>query len=65
MNSVELFSLRHLESDISFFFDYHFVNKATTNKWSLAGVLPLFTQIATAEQAMFVKEHIEQKKTQC
>jgi len=44
-----------------YFFDYQFVNKSTTNRWSLAGVLPVFTKIATAEQAGFVKDQIEQK----
>jgi alpha,alpha-trehalase len=42
-----------------YFFDYQFKNKQTTGRWSLAGVLPLFTQIATAEQAERVKDHIE------
>lgn len=44
-----------------YFFDYHFRKRSTTNKWSLAGVLPLFTEIATAEQAGFVKDQIGQK----
>lgn len=44
-----------------YFFDYQFKNKSTTNKWSLAGVLPLFTGIAATEQAGYVKDHIEQK----
>jgi alpha,alpha-trehalase len=44
-----------------YFFDYQFRNKSTTNKWSLAGVLPLFTGIAATEQAGYVKDHIEQK----
>lgn len=44
-----------------YFFDYQFKNKATTDRWSMAGVLPLFTQIATTTQAAAVKEHIEQK----
>lgn len=44
-----------------YFFDYQFKNKTTTDRWSLAGVLPLFAKIATAEQAGFVKEHLEQK----
>ncbi|MCW3106744.1 MAG: treA [Segetibacter sp.] len=47
--------------DEHYFFDYQFKNQSTTNRWSLAGVLPLFTQIATAEQADFVKANIEQK----
>lgn len=46
---------------LQYFFDYQFKNKSTANKWSLAGVLPLFTQIATTEQAKGVKNNIEQK----
>lgn len=45
--------------DEQYFFDYQFKNKQTTGRWSLAGVLPLFIQIATAEQAKSVKDHIE------
>lgn len=44
-----------------YFFDYHFRNKTTTNRWSLAGVLPLFTNIATTNQARHIKDQIEQK----
>ena len=45
----------------NFFFDYQFKKQTTTNKWSLAAVLPLFTGIATKPQAAFVQEHLEQK----
>lgn len=48
-------------SNEHYFFDYHFKKQGTTNKWSLAGALPLFTKIATDQQADYVKEHIEQK----
>ncbi len=44
-----------------YFFDYQFKNKSTTNRWSLAGVLPLFTKIASTIQAGYVKDNIEQK----
>lgn len=44
-----------------YFFDYQFKNKSTTDKWSLAGVLPLFTGIAATEQAGYVKDYIQQK----
>lgn len=43
------------------FFDYQFKNQKTTNRWSLASVLPLFTNIASETQAGFIKDHIEQK----
>ena len=44
-----------------FFFDYQFKKGTTTNRWSLAGVLPLFVNIAGAEQAESVKNHIQDK----
>lgn len=46
-------------SEQHYFFDYQFKNQITTDRWSMAGVLPLFTQIATTEQAGFVKDHIQ------
>ena len=47
-------------SDKHYFFDYQFKSNQTTNRWSLAGVLPLFVHIATKEQAGYIKERIEQ-----
>lgn len=44
-----------------YFFDYQLNNQSTTGRWSLAGVLPLFTQIATPEQAALVKDQVAQK----
>jgi len=44
-----------------YFFDYQFRQKQTTNKWSLAGVLPLFAGIVSAEQASMIKDNIEQR----
>ncbi len=44
-----------------FFFDYHFKKQQTTNKWSLAGIMPLFVQIATPQQAMYTQQHISEK----
>ena len=44
-----------------FFFDYHFNKQQTTNKWSLAGVMPLFVEIATPQQAMYTQQHISEK----
>lgn len=46
--------------DENFFFDYHFKKQSTTNRFSLAGVMPLFVQIATKEQSGYIKEKIEQ-----
>jgi alpha,alpha-trehalase len=47
--------------DLHYFFDYQIKKQTTANKWSLAGVLPLFTHIATNEQASSVKNQVEQK----
>ncbi len=46
---------------LHFFFDYQYKKRTTTNRWSLAGVLPLFSKIAIRGQAGFVKDHIEKK----
>ncbi len=43
-----------------FFFDYQFKQKHTTNRWALAGLMPLFVNIASKEQAGYVKEKVEQ-----
>ena len=54
--------LKYCWSDTeNFFFDYQFKKQTTTNKWSLAAVLPLFTGIATKPQSAFVQEHLEQQ----
>jgi alpha,alpha-trehalase len=47
--------------DLNYFFDYDFKEKHTTDKWSLAGVLPLFCDAATDLQAAEVKKRIEEK----
>jgi len=44
-----------------FFFDYQFKKGTTTNRWAMAGVLPLFVNIARADQAEGVKKNIEEK----
>lgn len=44
-----------------FFFDYDFKEKSSTGKWSLAGVMPLFCDAATEQQAAAVKDRVEQK----
>ncbi|WP_121354182.1 alpha,alpha-trehalase TreA [Flavisolibacter nicotianae] len=47
--------------ELRFFFDYDFTEKNTTDKWSLAGVLPLFANAASREQAANVKKVVEEK----
>lgn len=44
-----------------FFFDYHFLRKKQTPVWSLAGVFPLFHQIATKKQAEGVICHLKEQ----
>lgn len=44
-----------------YFFDYDFKEKDLTGKWSLAGVMPLFCDAATTDQAEAVKNRINQK----
>jgi len=45
----------------NFFFDYQFVKKEPTRKWSAAGAMPLFVGAATAKQAGFVQNNIREK----
>lgn len=47
--------------DLNYFFDYNFKQKQTTDKWSLAGAMPLFCDAATDAQAAAVKKVIEEK----
>jgi alpha,alpha-trehalase len=47
--------------NLNFFFDYDFRQKATTDKWSAAGAMPLFCEVATKAQASFVKQAIDEK----
>jgi len=47
--------------ELNFFFDYNFKEKTTTNKWSAAGLMPLFVGIATQEQAKEVQQHVQEK----
>ncbi|MBB1285400.1 alpha,alpha-trehalase TreA [Flavisolibacter sp. BT320] len=48
-------------ADLQFFFDYDFKEKTTTNKWSAAGAMPLFTELATPHHAMFVEKTLRNK----
>ncbi|MGV3656956.1 MAG: alpha,alpha-trehalase TreA [Chitinophagaceae bacterium] len=43
------------------FFDYHFKKGTTTDKWSAAIAMPLFTNVATKRQASDVQQHLQQK----
>lgn len=47
--------------ELRFFFDYDFMDGTTTNRWSAAGVMPLFAGIATKEQADAVHRHLREK----
>jgi alpha,alpha-trehalase len=44
-----------------FFFDYNHVRQTQSERFTLAGVFPLFFNVATAEQAQRVAECVEQK----
>lgn len=46
---------------LNYFFDYDAKEKHTTDRWSLAGVMPLFCDAATDVQAAEVKKRIEEK----
>lgn len=48
-------------SDNGFFFDHDSVAEKLTDSWSMAAVLPLFTGIATPDQAASVAKHLEDK----
>lgn len=54
--------LKYLWNDeLKFFFDYDFLEKHTSNIWTIGGVMPLFTELADKEQAVWVKKNIEEK----
>ncbi len=44
-----------------FFFDYNHIRQTQSERFTLAGVFPLFFNVATAEQAQRVAECVEQK----
>ena len=48
-------------NDKGFFFDYHFVDKKTTDKYSAAGAMPLFSNVANETQANAVQKNIREK----
>lgn len=49
------------DTEHHYYFDYHFIDKKRTGKWTLAGALPLFANIAYLEQANFVRNNLEEK----
>ncbi len=48
-------------SELHYFFDYNFIKKQTTNRYSLAGVFPLLSKIATRPQAAHVHDVLQKK----
>ncbi len=46
---------------LNYFFDYDFTEKQTTDKWTLAGVMPLYVKAATPEQADGVAAAVQEK----
>ena len=48
-------------ADLKYFFDYDFREKTTTDKWSAAGVMPLFTGLATPHHAMFSEQALRNR----
>lgn len=49
------------DEEAEFFFDYNFKTKHHSDKWTLAGVMPLFCNVATPDQAEAVKNRVQQK----
>lgn len=41
------------------YFDYHFTEQKVTGRWSLAGTMPLFVQLATPQQAEVVGNNLK------
>jgi alpha,alpha-trehalase len=48
------------DEQAEFFFDYNFKTAKHSDKWTLAGVMPLFCAIATPDQAEAVKNRVRQ-----
>ena len=46
---------------LQYFFDYNLSTKSTTDKWSLAGVLPMFINIADTMQSAGVMNNLSQQ----
>ncbi len=58
-NRKEAILKYHWDADEGYFMDYNFKKSGQTEQLSLAGVYPLFFEIATEEQAQHVSEKIE------
>ncbi|MGI8597944.1 MAG: alpha,alpha-trehalase TreF [Chitinophagaceae bacterium] len=48
-------------ADLKYFFDYDFIEQKTTDKWSAAGAMPLFTMLATHHHAMYAEQQLREK----
>ncbi len=48
-------------ADLRYFFDYDIIEKKTTDKWSAAGAMPIFTMLATHHHAMFTEQQLREK----
>ncbi|MFL5739524.1 MAG: alpha,alpha-trehalase TreA [Flavisolibacter sp.] len=48
-------------NNVHFFFDYDIKEKKTTGRWSLAGLMPLFVEMATQDQAKWVSQQVQEK----
>lgn len=46
---------------LKYFFDYDILEKHTTDRWSIAGGMPLFTELSDSGRAAMVKQNIEEK----
>ncbi|MBA4166137.1 MAG: alpha,alpha-trehalase TreA [Chitinophagaceae bacterium] len=47
--------------DLHYFFDYDIIEKHTSDRWSIAAAMPLFTQLADSSRAADVARLIEEK----
>jgi alpha,alpha-trehalase len=47
--------------ELKYFFDYDFVEEKTTDKWSAAGAMPLFTELSTHHHAMFAEQQLRER----
>jgi alpha,alpha-trehalase len=48
-------------NDLKYFFDYDLVEKHTTNRWSIAGVMPLFNKLCDSATGLHVRDRIAEK----
>lgn len=48
-------------ASLRYYFDYDFKQNHTTNKWTLAGVMPLFCNVAASDRAADVRTAMQEK----